>query len=77
MFSWISLALTLLKIVNTIMTWARERELINQGYDEAIGEVSQAILAKTTRGKALMEKINAMDETTVDAELGKLVPPAG
>jgi hypothetical protein len=79
MFSWISLALALLKLVNGIMTWARERELISQGQDQAIAEMTQQILIKTTAGKAIMEKVNAMDEKQVDAGLHGLEPadPAG
>lgn len=75
MFTWISLALTLLKIVNNIMTWARERELISEGYDQALGEVVQQIFSKTTAGKAIMEKVNAMDEKQVDDGLRGLEPP--
>ena len=72
--SWISLALTLLKIVNTIMTWARERELISEGYDKAIAEVTQSILVKTTAGKAIMEKVNRMSDAEVDDGLRGLEP---
>jgi hypothetical protein len=71
---WLSLALTLLKIVNTIMTWARERELVSQGYDAAIAEVSQSILVKTTEGKRIMERVNEMSDQDVDAELRGLEP---
>lgn len=67
--SWVSLALALLKFVNNIMIWARERELISEGYDQAIAEISQAILAKTAAGKAIMEKINAMSDSEVDDAL--------
>lgn len=70
--AWVSLALALLKLVNSIMTWARERELISEGYDQAIAEVTQSILVKTTAGKAIMEKVNALSDADVDAELGKL-----
>ena len=72
--SWISLALALLKFVNGIMNWAHERALISQGYDEAIAEVTQSILVKTTAGKAIMEKVNAMSEAEVDASLRGLEP---
>lgn len=72
--SWISLALTLLKIANVIVNWAHERELISEGYDKAIGEVTQAILVKTTAGKAIMEKVNAMSDPEVDAGLRRLEP---
>lgn len=72
--TWVSLALTLLKIVSTIMTWARERELISEGYDRAIAETTQAIFVKTTAGKAIMEKVNAMSDAEVDAGLHGLEP---
>lgn len=67
--TWLSLALALLKFVNNIMTWARQRELISQGYDQAIAEITQQILVKTTAGKAIMEKVNAMSDEEVDAAL--------
>lgn len=74
MFSWISLAIALLRVVNSIMTWARERELISQGQDEAIAQMSQQIMQKTAAGKAIMEKVNAMDEKQVDEGLRGLEP---
>lgn len=72
--TWVSLALALLKFVNSIMTWARERELISEGYDRAIAEQTQAIFVKTTAGKAIMERVNALSDTDVDAELRGLEP---
>ena len=72
--SWISLALSLLKLVNMIMGYMRERELISKGYDQAIAEVTQSILIKTTAGKAIMEKVNALSEAEVDAGLRGLEP---
>lgn len=72
--SWLSLALALLKFVNSIMNYARERKLISQGYDQAIAEVTQSILVKTEAGKAIMEKVNAMSEAEVDAGLRDLEP---
>lgn len=67
--TWLSLALALLKFVNSIMNWARERELIDKGYDKAIAAVTQSIFEKTTAGKAIMEKVNAMSPADVDAAL--------
>jgi hypothetical protein len=72
--SWISLALALLKFVNSIMTYARERELISKGYDQAIAEVSQSILVKTNAGKAILEKVNGMTDAEVDTGLRDLEP---
>lgn len=74
MFTWIGLALQLLKLVNSIMSWARERELISQGYDKAIAEVTQSILVKTEAGKRIMERVNAMSPEEVDKGLRDLEP---
>jgi hypothetical protein len=71
---WLSLALTLLKIVSTIMNWARERELIDQGYDQAIAAAAQEIMRKTAVGKAILEKVNAMSDAEVDDGLRGLEP---
>lgn len=72
--TWLSLALTLLKIAATIITWARERELISYGYDKAIAEQAEAILKKTDVGKAILERVNALSDDDVDAELRGLEP---
>lgn len=72
--SWISLALALLKFVNSIMNYARERKLISQGYDQAIAEVTQSILIKTEAGKKIMERVNAMSDQEVDTGLRDLEP---
>lgn len=72
--TWVSLALALLKFVNTIMMWARERELITKGYDQAIAEVTQQIMVKTDAGKKIMERVNAMSPEEVDAGLRGLEP---
>ena len=74
MISWLGLALALLKFVNNIMTWARQRELISQGYDQAIAEVTQQILLKTEAGKAIWNKVDAMSEKEVDDGLRGLEP---
>jgi hypothetical protein len=72
--NWLSLALTLLKIVSTIMNWARERGLIDQGYDQAIAAAAQEIMRKTAVGKAILEKVNAMSDAEVDDGLRGLEP---
>lgn len=72
--SWISLALALLKLVSLWMTWARERELISEGFDKAIAEVALEIVRKTDAGKKIMEKVDAMSDAEVDAGLRGLEP---
>ena len=74
MFSWLGLAVALLKFVNGIILWARKNELINEGYDKAIAEETTKILANTARGKAILEKVNAMSDDEVDAGLRDLEP---
>jgi hypothetical protein len=56
------------------MTWARQRELISEGYDKAIAEEAKAILQKTVAGKKMMERVNAMPDADVDAGLRGLEP---
>ncbi len=72
--SWVSLALALLKLVNNLMTWARERELISKGQDIEIARQSAAILAETKYAKDIRAKIAAMDPEAVDTALRELEP---
>jgi len=37
MFSWVSLALTLLKLVNAIVGYVHDKKLISEGEDAALG----------------------------------------
>ena len=76
MLTWLQLAIALLKVGNSIILFFQQRQLIAAGYDQAIAEQGQKTLAMTQRGKALLEKINALDEKDVDAELRGLEPPA-
>lgn len=72
--SWVSLALALLKFVNSIMTWARERALITQGQDMEIAKTTAAILSKTEYAKNVRDKIATMDDKAVAAALHDLEP---
>ena len=74
MFTWLGFALQLLKLVNSIMLWAKERELISEGYDKAIAEVAEQILIKTEAGKKMMERVNGMSAEEVDDGLRGLEP---
>jgi hypothetical protein len=70
----ISLILGLLKFVNFLTNMAQENKWMKAGADAEIAKVSAAILTKTQAGKALMEKVNAMSDADVDAELRGLEP---
>lgn len=73
MISWISLALALLKLVNAIVNWASQRELISQGYRQALADMAMQIAAKVATKKAIQEKIDAMSDDEVDKALRDLV----
>ena len=74
MFTWIGFALQLLKLVNAIVDWRHDQGLIDQGYDQAIADQTKLLLVKTTEGKKLMEKVNAMPIEDVDKGLIDLEP---
>jgi hypothetical protein len=74
MLTWASLALAVLKLVNTIMGYLDRDALIKSGYDKAIADVGQDIMGKTAAGKAILERVNAMSNTEVDDALRGLEP---
>lgn len=74
MITWASVILALLKIVNAIMGAVNREQLMQAGADAEIAKVSASILEKTAAGKAIMERINAMSESEVDAGLRDLEP---
>lgn len=73
MISWISLALALLKLVNAIVNWASQRELISQGYREALADMAVQIASKVATKKVIQEKIDAMSDDEVDQAIRDLV----
>lgn len=72
MFSWVELALTLLKLANTLTTWARERELISEGQDKEIARETAAILVKSQFAKDTMTAMSSLSEPQVDDVLKQL-----
>lgn len=74
MFTWAEIALLVLKIADAIMTSVGNQKQFQAGTDAEIAKVSQSILAKTAAGKAIMEKVNALSDSDVDAQLRGLEP---
>jgi len=74
MFTWASLILAVLKVINSVMDYVNFAEAEQAGRDAEIAKVSASILAKTTRGKAIMEQVNALSMDDVDRELLGLEP---
>lgn len=74
MLTWASLILAVLKVINNVMDWASYQSAVQSGRDAEIAQVSAAILAKTQRGKAIMEQVNALTMDDVDRQLLGLEP---
>jgi hypothetical protein len=74
MFTWGSIILAALKLINAIMGAVNREKWMQAGADAEIAKISAAILQKTTAGKAMMEKVNAMSDAEVDDGLRGLEP---
>ena len=74
MFTWAEIVLLILKIANAIMGEIGNQRQFRAGADAEIAKISAAILAKTAEGKLIMEKVNAMSDSDVDAGLRGLEP---
>ena len=74
MFSWIELAILLLKLANQIVSWAHDQGKIEEGRQEVISEMSLAIASKVRTRDQILEKVNAMSPEEVDAGLRDLEP---
>lgn len=74
MITWASIILIALKVVNAIMNAVSQDKLLQAGADSEIAKMAMSILGKTTAGKAIMEKVNALSDPEVDAALRGLEP---
>ena len=74
MITWAEIALLVLKIVDAIMSQVNNAAQFQAGVDAEIAKVSASILAKTKAGKAIMEKVDELSDSDVDAQLRGLEP---
>jgi len=74
MFSWIEIALALLKFANLILGEVHDEKQFKAGADAEIARMAQIILAKTAAGKKIMERVNALSSADVDNGLVGLEP---
>lgn len=72
MFSWIELALALIKMANSLITWGRERALISEGQDKEIARETAAILVQSQYAKDTMTAISTLNEKQTDDVLKQL-----
>lgn len=68
----IGLVLAILKLVNWLTDQVDRERLKNDVRNELIAEQSMIALQRTERGKAIMEKVDAMSDDDVDAEFARL-----
>jgi hypothetical protein len=74
MFTWGSIILALLKIVEWIMSNVEHDKWVKAGHDEAISEQTKAILGRVELAKAVSDKVKAMSDSQVDSALRDLEP---
>ena len=74
MFTWPSIILAVLKLINEIMSAVNRDKWMQAGADAEIAKITASILAKTQAGKIIMDKVNAMSDADVDAALRGLEP---
>lgn len=70
----VSIILTLLKIADALLTFARDRQMIKAGADAEIAKASASVLLKTESAKEIMAQVTAMSEEQVDKALKELEP---
>ena len=74
MITWAEIVLLVLKVAYAIMGAVNDQKQFQAGTDAEIAKISAAILRKTQAGKAIMEKVDAMSDADVDAQLTGLEP---
>ena len=62
----VKIILALLKLADVLAVWAQQQKWYNAGVDAEVARASAAILAKTLKAKEIREKVEALDEKTVD-----------
>ena len=75
--SWISLILAVLKLISSIVVWARERQLLQAGQDQAIAQASLQVLAATASGHELRQRIEAMTDPEAEELWRRMIEDGG
>lgn len=70
--NWVSLALSVLKLVAWVFDYYRERGLIQRGTDEEIARQSAKIWSMTAEAKRTQENVNALSDEQLDDLLRRL-----
>ena len=62
MSTWLTIAVTLLKLASSLIGWLKERDMIRAGEDKIIASTALAIFQETQAGKELREHIINLEE---------------
>jgi hypothetical protein len=69
---WISLALGLVKLANGIIGWVQQTKQFNAGHDAAVREAGERLLAQSTEGKKIVDKVSGLSGSALDDALTDL-----
>ena len=61
------LVLLTLQLANMLLNWGREARQMQAGEDKAIAKAALAVAKNTEWGKAIEERIDALDDRELDA----------
>lgn len=67
MFTWLNLIMLFLRLADSLFTWARDRQLIQQGEEKAVARGAARVLERTKQGKAIREKVDSLSDAEEDA----------
>lgn len=70
--TWLSIALTLMKMAAGIVDYLKSKQLLDAGSDREVAKASLAILKKTEFVKQTKEKIDGMSGADLDVLLDEL-----
>jgi hypothetical protein len=73
--AWGEMILLGIKTLLAVINWYQEKQQFNAGQDAEIAKNAVAILEKTSAGKKIMEKINAMSDGDLDSLIDDLGRP--
>ena len=60
--TWITIAVTLLKLAHSLVEWLNKRNMLQAGQDQAIAAAALLVFEETEAGKQLREHIENLEE---------------
>jgi hypothetical protein len=75
--SWVSLVLNLLKLSASLITWLREKQMMQAGQDKEVARAALEVLNRTAEGKALRDRIMAMSDPEAEELWQRMIREGG